>query len=189
MSRAGKDREILLKSSWNSAKIRIPWLLASWTGGIIASYIIRNFENVLEDTIVLVSFIPIIIGMGGNIGTQSPTIIVRGMATGRITIGNEGTMILKELKTVLISGSLYGFILGFFAGFHFLNSEPMFGVTVELSICSSMIIATGLGTLTLFVIRKLEIDPAIAAEPFVTTSIDIIGVLLYFLIAGLLLQV
>ena len=92
MAGAGKDREILLKSSWDSAKIRIPWLLASWTGGIIASYVIGNFESILENTIVLVSFIPIIIGMGGNIGTQSSTIIVRGMATGRITMG------MKELQ-------------------------------------------------------------------------------------------
>ena len=188
MAGAGKDREILLKSSWDSAKIRIPWLLASWTGGIIASLVIGNFEKMLENTIVLVSFIPIIIGMGGNIGTQSSTIIVRGMATGRITMGDEGATILKELKTGLILGILYGLMLGLFAGVRFLNTEPMIGVVVGLSICSAMIIATGVGTLTPLVLRKVEIDPAIAAGPFVTTSIDILGVLLYFLIAGLLLQ-
>ena len=127
--------------------------------------------------------------MGGNIGTQSSTIIVRGMATGRITIGNEGVIILKELKIGLILGLLYGLMLGLFAGFRFLDTEPMIGVVVGLSICSSMIIATGVGTLTPLVLRKLEIDPAIATGPFVTTSIDILGVLLYFLIAGLLLQV
>ena len=112
----------MLKSSWDNAKIRIPWLLASWVGGIIASYIIGNFENILENTIMLVSFIPIIIGMGGNIGTQSSTIIVRGMATGRITIGNEGVIILKELKTGLILGLLYGLMLGLFAWFSFFRS-------------------------------------------------------------------
>ena len=162
MAGAGKDREILLKSSWDSAKIRIPWLLASWTGGIIASYVIGNFEKILENTIVLVSFIPIIIGMGGNIGTQSSTIIVRGMATGRITMGDEGATILKELKTGLILGILYGLMLGLFAGVRFLNTEPMIGVVVGLSICSTMIIATGVGTLTPLVLRKVEIDPAIA---------------------------
>ena len=188
MAGVGEDREILLKSSWDNAKIRVPWLLASWTGGIIASYIIANFENMLENIIVLASFIPIIIGMGGNIGTQSSTIIVRGMATGRITVGNEGTIIFKELKTGLILGILYGLMLGVFAGFRFLNTDPMIGVVVGLSICSSMIIATGVGTLTPLVLGKLNIDPAIATGPFVTTSIDILGVLLYFVIAGLLLQ-
>ena len=189
MAGAGKDREILLKSSWENARIRIPWLLASWVGGIIASYVIGNFENMLENIIVLASFIPIIIGMGGNVGTQSSTIVVRGMATGRITIGNELTVILKELKVGLLLGVLYGLMLGIFAGFRFINTNPMIGAVVGLSICSSMLIATGVGTLTPLVLRKLDIDPAIATGPFVTTSIDILGVILYFLIAGLLLSV
>jgi len=189
MAGAGKDREILLKSSWENARIRIPWLLASWVGGIIASYVIGNFENMLENIIVLASFIPIIIGMGGNVGTQSSTIVVRGMATGRITIGNELTIILKELKVGLLLGVLYGLMLGIFAGFRFIDTNPMIGAVVGLSICSSMLIATGVGTLTPLVLRKLDIDPAIATGPFVTTSIDILGVILYFLIAGLLLSV
>ena len=188
MAGAGKDREILLKSSWENAKIRIPWLLASWFGGIIAYYVIGNFEKMLENIIVLASFIPIIIGMGGNVGTQSSTIIVRGMATGRITIGNETTIILKELKVGLILGILYGTMLGIFAGFQFMNINPMIGFVVGLSICSSMIIATGVGTFTPLALKKLDIDPAIATGPFVTTSIDILGVFLYFLIAGLLLK-
>ena len=188
MAGAGKDREILLKSSWENAKIRIPWLLASWVGGIIAYYVIDNFERMLENIIVLASFIPIIIGMGGNVGTQSSTIIVRGMATGRITIGNEITIILKELKVGLILGVLYGAMLGLFAGFQFMNINPMIGVVVGLSICSSMIIATAVGTFTPLALKKLDIDPAIATGPFVTTSIDILGVFLYFLIAGLLLK-
>ena len=189
MAGAGKDREILLKSSWENARIRIPWLLASWVGGIIASYVIGNFENMLENIIVLASFIPIIIGMGGNVGTQSSTIVVRGMATGRITIGNELTVILKELKVGLLLGVLYGLMLGIFAGFRFIDTNPMIGAVVGLSICSSMLIATGVGTLTPLMLRKLDIDPAIATGPFVTTSIDILGVILYFLIAGLLLSV
>ena len=189
MAGAGKDREILLKSSWENARIRIPWLLASWVGGIIASYVIGNFENMLENIIVLASFIPIIIGMGGNVGTQSSTIVVRGLATGRITIGNELTVILKELKVGILLGVLYGIMLGIFAGFRFIDTNPMIGAVVGLSICSSMLIATGVGTLTPLVLRKLDIDPAIATGPFVTTSIDILGVILYFLIAGLLLSV
>ena len=189
MAGVGKDREILLKSSWDNAKIRTPWLLASWVGGIIASYVIGNFEYMLENIIILASFIPIIIGMGGNIGTQSSTIIVRGMATGRINIGNELMIIIKELKTGLILGVLYGIMLGVFGSFRFLDTNPLIGIVVGLSICSSMIIATGVGTLTPLVLRKLDIDPAIASGPFVTTSIDILGVLIYFSIAGFLLQI
>tara|TARA_B100001989_G_scaffold91563_1_gene63748 strand:+ start:308 stop:742 length:435 start_codon:yes stop_codon:yes gene_type:complete len=143
----------------------------------------------LENIIILASFIPIIIGMGGNIGTQSSTIIVRGMATERINIGNELMIIIKELKTGLILGVLYGIMLGIFGSSRFLDTNPLIGIVVGLSICSSMIIATGVGTLTTLVLRKLDIDPAIASGPFVTTSIDILGVLIYFSIAGFLLQI
>ena len=187
MAGAGKDREILLKSSWENAKVRLPWLFASWIGGIMAAYIIGKYENMLESMIALAAFIPIIIGMGGNIGTQSSTIIVRGMATGRIEIGNEFKVLLKELRVGLILGVLYGIMLGIFANFKFLGSDPMLGVVVGLSICSSMLLATAVGTFTPLILRKLDIDPAVATGPFVTTSIDILGVLLYFMIAGLLL--
>ena len=187
MAGAGKDREILLKSSWENAKVRLHWLFASWIGGVMAAYIIGKYENMLESMIALAAFIPIIIGMGGNIGTQSSTIIVRGMATGRIEIGNEFKVLLKELRVGLILGVLYGIMLGIFANFKFLGSDPMLGVVVGLSICSSMLLATAVGTFTPLILRKLDIDPAVATGPFVTTSIDILGVLLYFMIAGLLL--
>ena len=187
MAGAGKDREILLKSSWENAKVRLPWLFASWIGGVMAAYIIGKYENMLESMIALAAFIPIIIGMGGNIGTQSSTIIVRGMATGRIEIGNEFKVLLKELRVGLILGVLYGIMLGIFANFKFLGSDSMLGVVVGLSICSSMLLATAVGTFTPLILRKLDIDPAVATGPFVTTSIDILGILLYFMIAGLLL--
>ena len=187
MAGAGKDREILLKSSWENAKVRLPWLFASWIGGVMAAYIIGKYVNMLESMIALAAFIPIIIGMGGNIGTQSSTIIVRGMATGRIEIGNEFKVLLKELRVGLILGVLYGIMLGIFANFKFLGSDPMLGAVVGLSICSSMLLATAVGTFTPLILRKLDIDPAVATGPFVTTSIDILGVLLYFMIAGLLL--
>ena len=189
MAGAGKDREILLKSSWENAKVRLPWLFASWIGGIVAAYIIGKYENMLESNIALAAFIPVIIGMGGNIGTQSSTIVVRGMATGRIEIGNEIQVFLKELKVGLMLGALYGIMLGLFASFRFISTDPMLGLVVGLSICSSMLLAAGVGTFTPLILRKLDIDPAVATGPFVTTSVDILGVLLYFTIAGLLLTI
>jgi magnesium transporter len=189
MAGAGKDREILLKSSWENARARLPWLFASWIGGIIAVSIIGTFEYMLENIIALAAFIPVIIGMGGNIGTQSSTIIVRGMATGRIEIGNEMKILFKEIRVGLILGVLYGLLLGIFANFRFLDADPLLGFVVGLSICCSMLIATAVGTFIPLVLRKLDIDPAIATGPFVTTSIDILGVLLYFLIAGYFLTI
>ena len=189
MAGAGKDREILLKSSWESAKTRLPWLFASWIGGVIAAYLIGVFEGMLENIIALAAFIPVILGMGGNIATQSSTIIVRGMATGRVNVGGEIKLILNEMKVGIILGALYGVLLGVFAKYIFADSHTNLGIVVGLSICVSMLVAATVGTVIPLLLRKLDIDPAVATGPFVTTSIDILGVLFYFLIAGLFLSI
>ena len=189
MAGAGKDREILLKSSWENARARLPWLFASWIGGIFAASIIGTFEHLLESIIALAAFIPVIIGMGGNIGTQSSTIIVRGIATGRIEIGSELKVLLKEVRVGIILGALYGLLLGVFAKFRFIDADPMLGVVVGLSIGCSMLIAVAVGTFIPMFLRKVDIDPAIATGPFVTTSIDILGVLFYFVIAEYFLSI
>ena len=171
MAGAGKDREILLKSSWENVKSRLPWLFASWVGGVLAAFIIGKFEHMLETTVALAAFIPVIIGMGGNVGTQSSTIVVRGMATGRVG---------------LILGVLYGILLGVFTLLSFIEAPASLGIIVGLSICSSMFIASFVGTVVPLTLQKIDIDPAIATGPFVTTSIDILGVTLYFLIASVI---
>ena len=186
---AGKDREILLKSSWENARMRLPWLFASWVGGIGAAFIIGVFDNILESTIALAAFIPVIMGMGGNIGTQSSTIIVRGLATGRVGFENSTKILFKEIRVGLILGILYGILLGIFAIFRFLDVSPLLGVVVGLSICLSMIIATTIGSMVPLILNRFDIDPAIATGPFVTTAIDILGVTLYFLIAESLLVI
>jgi magnesium transporter len=189
MAGAGKDREILLKSSWENARARLPWLFASWIGGIFAASIIGTFEHLLESMIALAAFIPVIIGMGGNIGTQSSTIIVRGIATGRIEIGSELKVMWKEVRVGIILGALYGLLLGAFAKFRFIDADPMLGVVVGLSIGCSMLLAVAVGTFVPMFLRKVDIDPAIASGPFVTTSIDILGVLFYFVIAEYFLSI
>ena len=184
---AGKDREILLKSSWENARMRVPWLFASWVGGILAVFIIGVFDNVLQSTIALAAFIPVIMGMGGNIGTQSSTMIVRGLATGRVSIENSVKILFKEIRVGLLLGILYGLLLGVFAIFQFIDASPMIGIVVGLSICISMIIAATIGSLVPLILNRFEIDPAIATGPFVTTAIDIIGVAFYFIVAGVFL--
>jgi magnesium transporter len=187
MAGVGKDREILLKSSWENAKSRLPWLFASWIGGVAAATIIGLYENLLETTLILAAFIPVIIGMGGNIGTQTSTIIVRGLATGRVNVGNNMKILFKEIRVGLILGLLYGVLLGLFTFTRFMDLSPYLGIIVGLSISISMLIATTIGAFVPLFLNKLEIDPAVATGPFVTTSIDIVGVTLYFLIASFFL--
>ncbi len=187
MAGAGKDREILLKSTSENVILRAPWLFASWIGGVMALFIIGSFEKELTQVLALASFIPIIMGMGGNIATQSSTIVVRGMATGRINMEDFGKIVFKEMRVGIILGILYGGFLGVLAYFGY--AEPkLLGLVVGLSIFFSMAMAATIGTIIPLILKRFDIDAAIATGPFVTTAIDILGVLAYFMIAKFFLN-
>ncbi len=189
MAGAGKDREILLKSTKESAFIRAPWLFASWIGGVMAMFIIGAFEKELAKVLALAYFIPVVIGMGGNIATQSSTIIVRGIATGRVNLGKFWKVIFKEMQVGIMLGLLYGAFLGLVAFFGFRSEGPaLLGLVVGLSIFCCMIMSATLGALIPLILKRFEVDAAIATGPFVTTSIDILGVLLYFSMAKIFLH-
>jgi magnesium transporter len=187
MAGVGKDREILLKSPIENAQSRAPWILASLIGGICAAGIISYFNSLLEQIIVLAAFIPVIIGVGGNVGTQSSTIVVRGLATGRVDAANTFPLILKELLVGSILGVAYGLVVGFAAEYITGIDMSNLGLVIGLSIFCSMTIATAVGASVPIVLKKLGFDPAISTGPFVTTAIDIIGVALYFVIASTIL--
>lgn len=187
MAGAGKDTEILLKSTRENAILRAPWLFASWLGGVMALFIIGSFEKELSQVLALASFIPIVMGMGGNIATQSSTIVVRGIATGRINMGDFRKIIFKEMRVGILLGILYGGFLGILAFFGY--AEPkLLGLVVGLSIFFSMAMAATIGTMIPLILKRFDIDAAIATGPFVTTAIDILGVLAYFLIAKFFLN-
>lgn len=187
MAGAGKDREILLKSTKENALLRAPWLFASWIGGIMAMLIIGSFEKELTKVLALASFIPIVMGMGGNIATQSSTIIVRGIATGRINMNEFLSVVFKEMRVGLILGIVYGLFLGVVAYFGYAD-PPLLGLVVGISIFSCMVIASTVGAFVPLILKRFDIDAAIATGPFVTTSIDILGVLVYFWVAKFFLN-
>lgn len=185
---AGAGEEFVeTKSVLKSTRIRLPWLFASCIGGIIAFFIIGKFEGSLYKIAYLAAFIPVIMGMGGNIGTQSSTIVVRGLATGRINIRDFWAVIFKELAIGVILGLIYGLIIGSVAQFSY-KIEAL-AISVALAVICSMSIAALVGSLVPMSFAKINIDPAVATGPFVTTSIDIIAVFCYFLIATTLLGI
>ena len=185
MAGAGEDEDILLKSTLDSVKTRFPWLLASWLGGVCALWIIGSYESMLQHTVLLAAFIPVIMGMGGNIGTQTSTIIVRGIATGHVNIGEVSSVIIKEVSIGVIMGGIYGLLLGLFTYIQYsqMGNPFMLSLTVGLSVLFSMFIACLVASFIPIILYKLDFDPAISTGPFVTTAIDIIGVLGYFIIA------
>ena len=174
-------------SIFKNIKMRMPWLFASCIGGIIASFIIGYFQSSLSKLAYLAAFIPVIMGMGGNIGVQSATITVRGLATGRLNIRDIWSVVSKQLMVGLLLGLFYGFVVGLVAQLKY--SREWFALAVGLGVFSSMTLAALAGSLVPMTLAKINIDPAIASGPFVTTAIDIVSVTLYFLIATTLLGI
>jgi magnesium transporter len=183
---AGVGEEFVeTKSVMRSTRIRLPWLFASCVGGILAFFIIGRFEESLIKFTYLAAFIPVIMGMGGKIGTQSSTIVVRGLATGRLNIRDLWPVVFKELSVGMILGVVYGTMIGVVAQLQYNRVE--LAVAVCLAVVSSMSIAALVGSFVPMIFARLNIDPAVATGPFVTTSIDIISVFIYFQIATTLL--
>ncbi len=173
------------KSILKSTRIRLPWLFASCIGGIVAILIIGHFEDVLSQVAYLAAFIPVIMGMGGNIGTQSSTIVVRGLATGRLNVRDIWDVVVKELCIGLILGIVYGLLIAAVAQVSY--NTLMLAISVGFALMSSMAIAALVGSFVPMVMARMNIDPAVATGPFVTTAIDIISVFFYFVLATTLL--
>ena len=192
MAGAGRDRDILMKSAFSNAKTRFPWLFASWIGGLLVATIITHFEATLGQVLALMAFLPIVLGMAGNVGTQTATIVVRGLATGRVAPKTAFSVIAKELKVGLMLGSFYGILLGAtgyllgLSGFVDIGAitSVELGITIGTGIILAMMTAACVGALVPVVLDRINLDPAVATGPFVTTSVDILGVLVYFLVAG-----
>ena len=179
---AGAGEEFVeTKSILKSTRIRLPWLFASCLGGIFAFYVISHFENSLSRITYLAAFIPVIMGMGGNIGTQSSTIVVRGLATGRFDIHDIWSVVGKELAIGLILGLVYGLLIGSVAQLKY--SAIMLALAVCMAVVCSMSVAALVGSCVPMLLARINVDPAIATGPFVTTSVDIISVYFYFSIA------
>lgn len=188
MAGVGEDY-IETQTIFRGTRIRLPWLFTSFLGGLAAFLIIGRFEESLTRFAYLAAFIPVIMGMGGNIGTQSSTIVVRGIATGKINTRDLWSVVGKELSIGMILGVFYGLFIGIVAKvrFYSLDTSLELAFSVGLAVVSSMSIAALVGSLVPMLFEKVNIDPAVATGPFVTTSVDIVSVYCYFLISGMLL--
>jgi len=149
--------------------------------------VIHQFEGILTKVLALSAFLPVIMGMAGNVGVQTATVAVRGLATGALDLRHTGTVVLKELGIGVILGLFYGAILAVYGLVVFGNLElaSIVGITVLVNMTGAAVLAV---LLPMF-FHKVGVDPAVATGPFVTTAIDILGVSNYFLIAAAVLDV
>ena len=185
---AGTDVEELMYGSqvFSISRIRLPWLLLTLMEGMICAGILTHFGSTIERVIALASFVPVIMGMGGNIGTQSATITIRGLATGRVEIGNVGRALFREVRVGMILGIIMGTLVGAFAGFW--QVSPLLGAVVGVCMLIAISVASVMGTIMPIIFMHFGIDPAVASGPFVTSSNDITGLVIYLGLANLLID-
>ena len=166
-------------------KARLPWLVLALLGGFISVKVLGLFEGAMIEHGKLFFFTPLIAAMAGNVGVQSSAIIVQGLANNTLS-GSLFNRLIKEVSLSLLNGLILATIL--FVGSHFLlDVEIIIGVIVTVALISVIIIASLIGTFIPLLLDKFGIDPALATGPFITTSNDICGILIYFSIAKMIL--
>jgi len=166
-------------------KARLPWLVLALLGGFISVKMLGLFEGAMAQHGKLFFFTPLIAAMAGNVGVQSSAIIVQGLANNTIS-GSIINRLLKEISLSLLNGIILATIL-FLGSYFLLGYDVKIGEIISVSLISVIIIASLIGTFIPLLLNKFGIDPALATGPFITTSNDICGILIYFSIAKLIL--
>lgn len=170
---------------WEHTKARLPWLLIGMFGGIGAASIISGFSDAMLKFPALLMFIPLIQATAGNVGVQSSAIVVQGIANDSID-GNIIKRLLKEFLLGLVNGLAIAFIVLIISHFAF-NTTYFESLTICVALISVIIMAAIVGTFIPIFLDKRGIDAAVATGPFITTSNDVFGILIYFIIAKFIL--
>ncbi len=173
--------------------VRVPFLLITLVGGMIAGFVIGGFEDVLESIVVLAFFIPVVMDMGGNVGTQSSTIFTRALALGHI----DFKRFIRQWGKEVLTGATMGVILGILGGLIAYVWQGVIGdfaypielaLVIAFALFFTITIATALGFMVPYLLLKVGADQAAASAPFITTVKDITGLFIYFLLASILLS-
>lgn len=163
-----------------SIQSRLPWLMVNLITAILAASVVGMFESTISQVVALATIMPIVTGMGGNAGTQSLTIVVRGIALGELTGENARRIFFKECGVGIVTGCVIGLIIAIL-GMLF-QGNAMFGLVTGLAMLLNMIAATIAGYFVPIMLKKMKIDPALASAVFVTTVTDVLG---FFFFLGL----
>jgi magnesium transporter len=174
--------ESFLKISWG----RLPWLIVAFVGQLISAIVLASYQATLSQMFALIFFVPIIMAMGGNSGVQSSVIVIRGLATGDILLGTTRQRFLRELRVALFIGIIFAILITIIIGI-WLESYAL-GIVIGLALNIVILQATLIGGFIPFILKRFNIDPALASGPFITTFNDILGLLIYLTIVTLALN-
>lgn len=178
---APSDDTYLKTSVFKHAKNRIVWLLVLMISSMITGAIIENFEAAISSLPILVAFIPMIMGTGGNSGSQSSTLTIRGLAVDEISTKDVLKVMWKELRVAILVGLALAVVNS--ARIMIQYNDPKIAFTVSLTLMFTVILAKQLGGILPILAKKLKLDPALMASPLLTTVVDTVSVLLFFTIS------
>lgn len=181
------DDSYFKTSVFAHAKHRIIWLLLLMFSAMITGGIITNYENAFAAVPILVSFIPMIMDTGGNCGSQTSTLIIRGLAMEEIKLKDFWKALWKEIRVALIVGVLLAVInaIRIVIQYH----DVSLAVTVGVTLMATVILSKTLGCILPILAKKLKLDPAIMAAPLITTVVDTCSVLIFFNVAVMIMQI
>ena len=172
-----EDDDVLTGSLAHAIKARIPWLFITLIGEFIAVSVTNKYDHTFTALPIIAAFMPLLAGLGGNIGTQSITLMVRGMSTGQVSLSSGWHYILKETLTGITIGLIFGALVTLVTwGW---QHNVQLGIIVGIAMALNMTIATMIGTCTPLILKKIKIDPAVASGPVIATTIDVIGLAVY----------
>jgi len=171
------DQELASTSVVRIAGVRLPWLLICLCGTVVSALVMSTFRQTISSLPVIAFFIPAIMAMGGNSGLQATTVTVRGLATGHINPSRILEVVIREVSTALLLGVVCGLLLGLVV--RFWQGHPMLGLVVGFSMFFGISTAATLGALVPIILKRLNVDPAVASGPFITTMNDVLGLLIY----------
>lgn len=172
------EDEILSGNIFFAIQARTPWLFITLIGEFIAVHVAHRFDGLIHTIPIIAVFMPLLAGLGGNIGTQSITLMVRGLSTGEVTLSSALHYIFRETLVGFLIGALFGSVV--MAVTWGWQHNIQLGIVVGTAMMTNMTLATIVGTITPFILKTFKIDPAVASGPMIATAIDIMGLTVYF---------
>lgn len=181
------EEPYLSASIFSMFKKRIGWLLVLFVAQAFTSTIMKSFEVALDTVVSLAFFIPLLIDTGGNAGSQAATLVIRGMAVGEISFRNWWKVVSKEAVVGVFLGIVMGVVT--YVRALMMGESPMLALTVTVTIFAVIMMAVLSGSLLPMLLKRFNVDPAVVSGPFITTLVDTVGLLIYFMVAVSLLNI
>jgi len=180
------EGETIDSSPFYAIRSRLPWLMINLVTAAMAASVVGAFEGTISKIVALATFMPIVTGMGGNAGTQTLTLIVRGIALDELNEKNTKQVLIKELIVGIVNGICLGIVVGIAAKLWV--GKAVFGFIIGLAMVLNLIVAASAGYFVPVILKKLNIDPALASGVFVTTFTDVMGFFFFLGLATLFVE-